>query len=1196
MTANQACCACGGGDHFLPSTSPSISTMPTVSAAPTSLCLDAPEDWFDEEHGLGCDFFSESSYNYYSNDDWVWQRCIDYGDVLQDENGLQAKDACCACGGGLDRDFDAPSDAPTLSPEPSASLIPSTLPSLSQEPTTSSAPTKVCFDVEYWLDQYGHDCAWYEPNTWYDDYYYESTYMCTYYGDAYENEDLKMSANQACCTCGGGQHTLPTPPPTVSTQPSSSAAPTSLCVDDPVDWKDSENQFGCTFFEQELDDWWYDEEESRCDLYWHWRDDNNVDVRDACCACGGGKLRDLDAPSDMPSVSMNPTISPAPTPKEHELVTTFEGGNGANGNIFDLVALRYLAIREFDVHTDSQFSDVMVYSKSGSYIGYEYQESAWTFILETEVVGKGEGNRTPLPANTTVDVEIMPDESAAFCIILSSGVSYTNGDYPGNQLFASNDHLKFYEGAGLGSSYIGGSVYAYRIWNGAIRYSLLKLTDAPTAPPTLSMMPSMSSVPTMEPTVSAEPTSSVEPTMVCEDVVGWFDSFGDGCDWFDDDYRYYDDDFYYDDAFIRARNLQNTRAPTNSPNNDGSISPQTAQTRAPTNSPNSNGSIAPQTAQTKVPTSTITSQPVQPPSSYYYDDDANNTWSRCEAYGDFAGGMFNLTANQACCVCGGGQHTLPTASPTVSAAPTVSSAPTSVCEDDPAEWMDDYFGVTCETFDNDPDLCIEWDWLSDINDVEAKEACCACGGGMKRDPRAPSDMPSLSMQPTISSAPTSSERELMTTMDGYSYGYGNMFDLTALRYLAIRELDLHCYYSYGIGIIAYIYTKDGTHMNSEYDPDAWAQAGKAQMSSTAGEGNLTPVPATAFGNGTIVEIMPNATVAFCILLDSRVVISSYGSYQGNVFASDDNLIFYEGVGLQTSYIGGYVYSPLVWNGAIRYSFLKLTDKPSISPSISLAPSVSNAPTMEPTISAEPSISAKPTKSCADVPNWHDRHDDGCDWYDADINRCATYGDHHGGLFNMTANQACCVCGGGDHRMPSAAPTVTAAPTITAQPTGECTNHNSWGIEEIEMHCGWFEDDDPLYYFYMDDGDTRCDMFGFMSDENNVPAREACCVCGGGTKRERITTGPPTATPSLLPTVEPTNAPSSTPNVEPTSSPSIEPSEVVTQTVEPSSTPSVKPSVASQSNVVQETSSSVSSTWSSLRLSFLAVLVQGFFCV
>merc|ERR1719329_1412487 len=158
----------------------------------------------------------------------------------------------------------------------------------------------------------------------------------------------------------------------------------------------------------------------------------------------------------------------------------------------------------------------------------------------------------------------------------------------------------------------------------------------------------------------------MEPTMVCEDVLGWRDSFGDGCDWFDDDYgyyddddylfdddyRYYDDDFYYDDAFIRARNLQNTRAPTNSPNNDGSISPQTAQTRAPT--------------------SKITSQPVQPPSSYYYDDDANNT-SRCEAWGDVAGGMFNLTANQACCVCGGGQHTLPTASPTVSAAPTVSS-------------------------------------------------------------------------------------------------------------------------------------------------------------------------------------------------------------------------------------------------------------------------------------------------------------------------------------------------------------------------------------------------------------------------------------------------------------------------------------------------------------------------------------------
>jgi len=415
--------------------------------------------------------------------------------------------------------------------------------------------------------------------------------------------------------------------------------------------------------------------------------------------------------------------------------------------------------------------------------------------------------------------------------------------------------------------------------------------------------------------------------------------------------------------------------------------------------------------------------------------------------------------------------------------------------------------------------------------------------------------------------------------------------------LAIREFDVHTESLQFSDVM--VYSKSGSYVGYEYQESAWKLILETQVIGK-GEGNRTPLPA----NTTVdVEIMPDERAAFCIILSSGVSYTNGNYPENQLFASNDHLKFYEGAGVGSPYIGGYIYSPRVWNGAIRYSFLKLTAEPSISPSISLAPSLSNAPTMEPTISAEPSISAKPTKSCADVPNWHDRHDDGCDWYDADTNRCATYGDHHGGLFNMTANQACCVCGGGDHRMPSAAPTVTAAPTITAQPTGECINHDSWGIEEIEMHCGWFEDDDPLYYFYMDDGDTRCDMFGFMSDENNVSAREACCVCGGGTKRERITTGPPTATASLLPTVEPTNAPSSTPNVEPTSTPSIEPtstpsiepSEAVTQTVEPSSTPSVKPSVASQSNIAEETSSSVNITWSSLRLSFLAVLVQGFFC-
>ena len=113
----------------------------------------------------------------------------------------------------------------------------------------------------------------------------------------------------------------------------------------------------------------------------------------------------------------------------------------------------------------------------------------------------------------------------------------------------------------------------------------------------------------------------------------------------------------------------------------------------------------------------------------------------------------------------------------MSAAPTVSSAPTSLCVDDPVDWTEvsSGYGYTCDFFKK-PGYCNDWGWLEDIFGVPAYEACCACNGGITRDPRVPSDSPSISQRPTISPAPTKNEFELMTTMEGGNYAYGNMFD------------------------------------------------------------------------------------------------------------------------------------------------------------------------------------------------------------------------------------------------------------------------------------------------------------------------------------------------------------------------------------------------------------------------------------
>ncbi|CAB9503179.1 ABC-type nitrate sulfonate bicarbonate transport [Seminavis robusta] len=103
--------------------------------------------------------------------------------------------------------------------------------------------------------------------------------------------------------------------------------------------------------------------------------------------------------------------------------------------------------------------------------------------------------------------------------------------------------------------------------------------------------------------------------------------------------------------------------------------------------------------------------------------------------------------------------------------------------------------------------------------------------------------------------------------------------------------------------------------------------------------------------------------------------------------------------------------------------------------------------------------------CSNVPGWADRDGDGCDFYEVEDVRCLSYGNIPGDD-NMTANDACCTCGGG---------------------TQQCTDVDGW--EDIGGDgCSWYASDD------------RCEQFGDFASFAGIDgttASEACCVCGGG---------------------------------------------------------------------------------------------------
>ncbi|GFH50147.1 hypothetical protein CTEN210_06623 [Chaetoceros tenuissimus] len=244
LTANEACCNCGGGIGNYPTVTPTVSNIPSsstkpsvspsLSSIPTIECDDVP-GWFDS-YGVTCDFY------------FAEENCDLFGSVDAGPSGLTANDACCICGGGV-------GNYPTVAP------------------TVSNAPTITCDDVTDWIDSYDDNCSW-----------YDSKGSCESFGSIPGRSGL--TANEACCICGGGIGKFPTATPTVSSVPTAtptvSSVPTVTC-NDVIDWVDS-NNLGCdAYLSDEVCEFFGDSFEGT----------SGLTANEACCKCGGGSTPTL---------------------------------------------------------------------------------------------------------------------------------------------------------------------------------------------------------------------------------------------------------------------------------------------------------------------------------------------------------------------------------------------------------------------------------------------------------------------------------------------------------------------------------------------------------------------------------------------------------------------------------------------------------------------------------------------------------------------------------------------------------------------------------------------------------------------------------------------------------------------------------------------------------------------------------------
>lgn len=148
----------------------------------------------------------------------------------------------------------------------------------------------------------------------------------------------------------------------------------------------------------------------------------------------------------------------------NSLTTTFAGGNSFDGNMFDIVAINDILITGFDGNLDPGTGTVEIWHKTGTHVGFETSNAAWTLLGTTSVTSTGNGSATAIPI--PLSVPIAAGQTHAFYVHNSNGVDYTNGATVGNVL-VQDANLQVLEGSGGGYFAV---TFSPRNFNGNVHY------------------------------------------------------------------------------------------------------------------------------------------------------------------------------------------------------------------------------------------------------------------------------------------------------------------------------------------------------------------------------------------------------------------------------------------------------------------------------------------------------------------------------------------------------------------------------------------------------------------------------------------------------------------------------------------------------------------------------------------------------
>ncbi len=152
------------------------------------------------------------------------------------------------------------------------------------------------------------------------------------------------------------------------------------------------------------------------------------------------------------------------------LETTFDGGSGQDGIMFDVLPKANLRINGFDLHlSDTSETNIRIYTKDGSFSGSEDKPEDWTLVINKNIKGKGRNVATKVAFDQETVLHLASERLHSFYVVVGSGngLRYTHGKETGS-LVIKDKKLVIFEGVGVTSEF--GSIFPDRIWNGAFYY------------------------------------------------------------------------------------------------------------------------------------------------------------------------------------------------------------------------------------------------------------------------------------------------------------------------------------------------------------------------------------------------------------------------------------------------------------------------------------------------------------------------------------------------------------------------------------------------------------------------------------------------------------------------------------------------------------------------------------------------------